>query len=273
MGIPTNTTVHTPLYFILRKFPQTIPNLKKKTVEKILNLERRAICGSESVIFLSDDMRQEVSKDIEFHHISNIHKMYNPCDIPEEVHYEAFKQSPVRILYFGRLEERKGVHLLPNILSVFKQKGIALELNIAGEDSNFKNHSMFTFIKQQFSDLDLNIRYYGKLSKVDLGNLILENSIVIVPSLYDNSAFAAQEAMAYGRMVLCSDKGGTSEYVGNNGLTFDPLSNQSIIDMVEQFKKMDRLKLGQSAREFSLNNFSKYSYANHYLKIVNNALS
>ena len=108
LGIPTNTTVHTPLYFILRKFPQTIPNLKKKTVEKILNLERRAICGSESVIFLSDDMRQEVSKDIEFHHISNIHKMYNPCDIPEEVQYEAFKQKPCQNTLFWKVGRKKG---------------------------------------------------------------------------------------------------------------------------------------------------------------------
>ena len=89
--------------------------------------------------------------------------------------------------------------------------------------------------------------------------------------LYDNSAFAAQEAMAYGRMVLCSDKGGTG-ICRKQRIDLDPLSNQSIIDMVEQFKKWI-VKLGQSAREFSLNNFSKYSYANHYLKIVNNALS
>jgi len=272
LGIPINTTVHTPLYFILRKFPKTIPNLKKKTVEKILNLERRAISGSNSVIFLSDDMRKEVSKDIEFTHMSNIQKMYNPCDIPEEIHYEAFKQKLVRILYFGRLEERKGVHLLPNILSIFKQKGIGLELNIAGEDSNYKDDSMFAYIKNQLSVLDLKIRYYGKLSKVDLGNLILENSIVIVPSLYDNSAFAAQEAMAYGRMVLCSDKGGTSEYVGTNGLTFDPMSKKSITDMVDQFEKADHLKMGRAAREFSIKNFSKSSYANQYLKIVNNAV-
>ena len=120
--------------------------------------------------------------------------------------------------------------------------------------------------------MDLKFRYYGKLSKVDLGNLILENSFVIVPSLYDNSAFAAQEAMAYGRMVLCSDKGGTSEYVGTNGLTFDPMSKKSITDMVDQFEKSDHLKMGRAAREFSIKNFSKSSYANQYLKIVNNAV-
>ena len=235
-------------------------------------MERRAICGSGSVIFLSDDMRKAVSKDIEFPHNSKIHKMYNPCDIPEKIHYEAFKENPFRILYFGRLEERKGVHLLPNILSIFKQNGISLELNIAGEDGHFNNHSMFAHIKKQLCDLSLNFHYYGKLSKFDLGNLILENSIVIVPSLYDNSAFAAQEAMAYGRMVLCSDKGGTSEYVGKNGLIFDPLSNKSIIDMVDRFEKADHLTMGRAAREFSIKYFSKYSYANHYLKIINNAI-
>ena len=46
----------------------------------------------------------------------------------------------------------------------------------------------------------------------------IENAIVIVPSLYDNSAFAAQEAMCFGRFVVCSHNGGTKELVKDNGV-------------------------------------------------------
>lgn len=271
--VPINTTIHTPLYFILRKFPKTIPEIKKNTISKILDIESQAINASQSLIFLSNDMRNEVSNDIEINNLTSIYTMYNPCKIPETIHYDAFRQHKLNILYFGRLEERKGVHLLPQIFSIFQKHQIDFELNIAGNDSTYKGLSMLKYLEREFLNLNINYNYFGFLDKEELGNKILENSIVIVPSLYDNSAFAAQEAMSYGRFTICSDRGGTSEYVGENGLIFDPESNDSINSMVKKLENINRLETAKNARRFSIENFSDKTFVKQYLKIIKDALS
>jgi glycosyltransferase involved in cell wall biosynthesis len=272
LDVPINTTIHTPLYFILRKFPKTIPEIKRNTISKILDIENQAINASQSLIFLSNDMRNEVSKDIEINNLTSIYTMYNPCKIPDTIHYDAFKQHRLKILYFGRLEERKGVHLLPQILSIFQKQQIDFELNIAGNDSTYKGSSMLKYLEGEFLNLNINFNYFGFLDKDELGKKILENSVVIVPSLYDNSAFAAQEAMSYGRFTICSNKGGTSEYVGEYGLVFDPISRQSTDSMLEDLKKTNLLDVAMRARNFSISKFSNSLYAERYLQIIKNAL-
>jgi glycosyltransferase involved in cell wall biosynthesis len=199
--------------------------------------------------------------------------MYNPCKIPETIHYDAFKQYKLKILYFGRLEERKGVQLLPQICTILQKNQIDFELNIAGNDSTYKGSSMLKYLEKEFLNFNINFNYFGFLDKDELRKKILENSIVIVPSLYDNSAFAAQEAMSYGRFTICSDRGGTSEYVGDNGLLFDPESNSSIECMVQKLENINRLEIAKNARRFSLENFSAKTFVEQYLKIIKNAVS
>ncbi len=273
LDIPINTTIHTPLYYILRKFPKTIPEIKCNTISKILDIESQAINASQSLIFLSNDMKTEVSKDIEINHIRSIYTMYNPCKIPEKIHYDAFNQNKLNILYFGRLEERKGVQLLPQIFSILQKNQIDFELNIAGNDSTYKGSSMLKYLEKEFLNYNINFNYLGFLEKKELGKRILENAIVIVPSLYDNSAFAAQEAMCFGRFVVCSHNGGTAEYVQRNGLVFDPQSNHSIQEMTNLLKITDLRKVASNARDFSVMNFSSHKYTEKYLEIINYAIN
>jgi glycosyltransferase involved in cell wall biosynthesis len=131
---------------------------------------------------------------------------------------------------------------------------------------------MLKYLEGEFLNLNINFNYFGFLDKDELGKKILENSVVIVPSLYDNSAFAAQEAMSYGRFTICSNKGGTSEYVGEYGLVFDPISRQSTDSMLEDLKKTNLLDVAMRARNFSISKFSNSLYAERYLQIIKNAL-
>ena len=273
LDIPINTTIHTPLYFILRKFPKTIPEVKRDTISKILDIEAQAIQASNSLIFLSNDMKNVVSKDIEINNIKSIYTMYNPCKIPETIDYDAFEQTKLKILYFGRLEERKGVHLLPKIFAIFQKNQINFELNIVGNDSIYNGESMLIYLKKEFSKLNIKFNYFGFLEKNDLGEKILQNAVVLVPSLYDNSAFAAQEAMCFGRFVVCSDKGGTAEYVGRNGLIFDPQNEHSIQIMANSLKINNLREIASNARDFSVLNFSNHKYTEKYLKILSYAIN
>jgi glycosyltransferase involved in cell wall biosynthesis len=79
--------------------------------------------------------------------------------------------------------------------------------------------------------------------------------------------------MSYGRFTICSDRGGTSEYVGENGLIFDPESNDSINSMVKKLENINRLETAKNARRFSIENFSDKTFVKQYLKIIKNALS
>ena len=70
-------------------------------------------------------------------------------------------------MYFGRLEERKGVHLLPQIFTSFKHQ-IDFELNIAGNDSIYKGSSMLKYLEGELLNLNLDFNYFGFLNKDEL---------------------------------------------------------------------------------------------------------
>ena len=133
-----------------------------------------------------------------------------------------------RILYFGRLEIRKGVlPLIEKSVSLW-EKGVEFELVLMGSDTDYfpMGESVGSFIKKRYrkwiDDKKLVLipqkRYEAVLEEIKRA------WAVVIPSLWENFPNTCIEAMSLGRVVLASKEGGQAEMIdrdGENGFVFD----------------------------------------------------
>lgn len=130
-----------------------------------------------------------------------------------------------RILYFGRLERRKGVHLLLPALAGLLRRGIDAELVLLGGDTPTGpgETSMRAALEAQVGDaLQGRVHFEEARGRAALGDAITTAQVCCFPSLWENFPNVCLEAMAVGCPVVASDAGGMAEILehGRSGLLF-----------------------------------------------------
>src|SRR5262249_50612735 len=196
----------------------------------------------------------------------------NPCHIPERIDFSAFESNPCSFLFVCRLEPRKGVQLLPAALRIVWRQFPRVTVTLIGQDIYYKvaRLNMSEFLKQECGDRENQLFFLGWRPKPEVDAITQLHPYVLVPSLYDNSAFAAQEGMAHGRCVLCSDSGGTKEYVGEAGYVFkandaESLAKAMLTGLLEREKS---LLLAKQAAEKARRFFARERFASEFVREV-----
>lgn len=160
---------------------------------------------------------------------SPIITMRNP--LPLDTRYELCDTDEGYVLYFGRLAAEKGVKTL-----IDAAKRIGCRLIIVGTGP------MEAELKAHAAGID-NIEFKGFQTGDALKDYIRNSRCVVLPSeWYENGPYSAMEAMAMGKPLVVSAKGGLPELVddGQNGYICD----QSEHALAECLSKM--LALSQS---------------------------
>lgn len=130
----------------------------------------------------------------------------------------ALPRDRLLIFFSGRMERRKGIHLLKEIAAfVLARHDVILVL--AGQD-------LFRYVERELlphlgsRPLRGSVRYLGKLDAPDVRSCLRQADIFLIPSLWENCPYACLEAMAAGRGIVSSDAGGLPELIhdGINGL-------------------------------------------------------
>jgi len=127
--------------------------------------------------------------------------------------------QPLHIVYAGGLAWQKGVHVL--VTAVNQLPHDAVKLTIAGDPDAFPEYSRSLRQLAQHPQIHLP----GKLDRSQLWALLGEADIVVVPSLWHETAsLIIQEAFAAGTPVVASRIGALPERVndGVDGLLFPP---------------------------------------------------
>ena len=122
------------------------------------------------------------------------------------------------ILFSGRLERRKGIHLCGEIVSKTLAQRSATFV-FAGDD-------LFDYWKGtllpgwETQKLQGSVRHLGRLSLDEIRSGLRESDIFLLPSLWENCPYSCLEAMAAGCAIVASDQGGVPELIrhGENGL-------------------------------------------------------
>ncbi len=156
-------------------------------------------------------------------------------------------RSPV-FLYVGRIEERKGIHLLLQACSILQQNGSQFSLLIAGRGP--QQAELMAYCRDR--DLEDRVMWLGFVDYRQLGMYFERADVFVFPSLEDTWGTVVPEAMAFGKPVLSSKWAGASELItdGIDGWVCDPHSPEEMARLMQ--RAIDRPELvtqmGQAAK-------------------------
>jgi glycosyltransferase involved in cell wall biosynthesis len=162
----------------------------------------------------------------------------------------ALPEDRLLIFFSGRMERRKGVHLLKEIAArVLTRFDVVLAM--AGQDLfRYAEGELLPYLRSQ--PLAGSVRYLGKLEAPDVRSCLRQADIFLMPSLWENCPYSCLEAMAAGRAVVSSDAGGLPELIqdGVNGLLARSGDVESFVSCLERLIEDRNLRerLGAAAR-------------------------
>ena len=248
---PTVVRFHSPARLIMQFYD--VPKLDIAVCSWIEDIAiRHATSLTSCSSFLADEVRHNMGVS------RHITVMGNGIDLP------LFDQEPIAdlterygiprgqitILFAGRMERRKGIHLCAEIVEMILSQYDVTFL-FAGEDIfGYVDNTLKPTLEGK--QLAGSFRYLGKLGLTELRDCARAVDIYLLPSLWENCPYSCLEAMASGRAIVCSDQGGMPELIdhGFTGLlatSQDPASYaQHLIQLIESSAL--RQTLGEAAR-------------------------
>ena len=184
------------------------------------------------------------------------------------------------IVYFGRIEYRKGVDILLNSFSELAVNNKNLKLFIVGDNTkSFRTKNQFEDFFGLLKSLDIpesirnRIYIIPGISDKKFLFLVLKSikGIAVFPARYEPFGYVVIEAMAMGYPVIVSSKVGSSYIIkdGDNGIVSHPNSDhiKAAISKCIKLPKRELHKIGEQAQLTIKNNFILGSVKEDYLTI------
>lgn len=164
------------------------------------------------------------------------------------------------LLYFGRLERRKGIHILGAALPQILDAHPTLKVVFVGEDLMFEGRSMVDVIRELAMPHADRLVFFPRMSQRDLFPIIRAARLVVLPSLWENLANTCLEAMQLGRPVVATWGCGFEEVIedGVSGFLTPPGDVEALAARVcaalddEAFAERVGKASEQRAAEFSV---------------------
>ncbi|MFZ0384588.1 MAG: glycosyltransferase [Solirubrobacteraceae bacterium] len=153
---------------------------------------------------------------------------------------------PLRILYAGRLERRKGVHNLVRAVTGMERSD--LRVTLLGQDTQTAplGASMRQQLRLAIAD-DERLELHPARAHDAMAETIRDHDLVIVPSLWECWPYAALEALHLNRPVLATPVGGLAEIVaeGESGWlasgTAAEAIEEALLTVLEQPERLQEL--------------------------------
>jgi len=167
------------------------------------------------------------------------------------------------ILYFGRLEERKGMITLAKALSGVFKKYPDIKVVLAGKDMSYRNAKMSDYIKEKNKKYLKNIIFTGDLKKDKMYSVIAASQLVVLPSRWEAFGFVCLEALAFGKVTIATKGSGFSEIIEDSvsGYLVNPDKpkelTQKIIHCLSNDMSLIRRNARARSKRFSVENISK----------------
>lgn len=248
---PTVVRLHSPARLIMPFYDVRPTDIRLCSVA-----EERGIRGAGSITscsrFLAGEVRAKLGVRSEIRVIPNgidVELFDGSEQVDFRERFELPKDRPM-ILFAGRMERRKGVHLLREIAgAILERHEVALVL--AGQD-------LFDVVSKDLRpylggrQLKGSFHHLGKLDLDSVRSGLRQCDIFLLPRLWENCPYSCLEAMAAGRAIVSSDQGCMPELIldGENGLLARNGDASSYIDAIEKLLGDPTLRerLGQAAR-------------------------
>lgn len=185
--------------------------------------------------------------------------------VPKEVAKIDEIDGGIKLLYIGRLEKRRNVTFLVDVLKALSDKGIKISLVIVGDgDSEYKD-MLFEYIEQ--SGVKDRICYIEKLEQKYLSLVYNRCHIFLLPTYYEIFGMVLLEAMYFGKLVITTKNGGSDMLISNgkDGIVVDEFDvNKWISAIVFNYGEEEICK---NAREKIVNNFTWDAIADKFIDV------
>lgn len=265
--IPTVLSLHTCAGLMLDSHPEWPEDTDyfQQHVLPVIKAERQAVQRSQMILANSKAIMRDISAlyglslfDLPHavvpHGVDDIPAPKNLLQDRIDSHREV--QTPLRVLFLGRLETRKGVaHLVP-VLDELLTADQNVIVDLVGkwvDDLNFR------LVSRLLEKHPGRVTWHGFLSDAHLDALMRRSDIFFAPSLYESFGLIYIEAMRYAIPCVAYATGGIAEVVENNVDGFlAPLGDQKAL-----YQYLARLvddsdlrnRMSQSARRNFLKRF------------------
>ncbi len=267
--LPTVVRLHTPQSkFIAERYHNLTPSFDQEFVAMI---ERLAMVSADVITSPSEDMADYVASDMSYPR-NQIHIVRNPVNV-EKFNPEGPKalaeDGNLKVLFVGRLEERKGIHYLieavPKIVKAFPKVSFV----IIGADTNNARGQTSTLAELQALVAQCgctdNVSFIPYVPLAQIPDYYRSAAVSVVPSLYDNAPCTVLEGMSSGKPVVTTSAGGSKEYVvhGESGLVVAPKDAAALAAVISDLllDSQKRLSMGANARKRILEHFDPIQLA------------
>jgi hypothetical protein len=263
---PLVTRVHTP-------YEEVIKNFGWKW-----NWDRKLSCMLEEILLRRSDM---VTFSTSIYARSFIEKMNLNSKIrviPLGIEISDAKQredrssemKPLNVLFVGRLEKRKGIHILFEVIPTVIEKLKQVEFTIVGRDTffqqdekSFKSPEGKNFRSEFYEKLPPEIKgkvhLVGEVDKGKLEEYYKNCDVFVAPSLHETFGFVYLEAMSYGKPVIGCKVGGVPEVIKDSetGFLVEPGNSYQLAEAIVKILKDPKLRfeMGINARRRVMETF------------------
>lgn len=147
-------------------------------------------------------------------------------ELPEQL------QGGDYLLYFGRLEERKGVHILGAALPAVLAAHPTLKAVFLGDDLSYRGGSMREAIQAMNVEHAERLIFLPRMPQSELFPILRAARLVVLPSLWENLANTCLEAMQLSRPVIATRRCGFEEVIedGESGFLVEPGDVEDLTD-------------------------------------------
>jgi glycosyltransferase involved in cell wall biosynthesis len=187
---------------------------------KLLSLmEEFWLWRAKKIVAITNSMKKLIK---EFYRVrlQNIPVVHNPLSLAN-FHRDKEGEKEDFFIFIGRLEFRKGPHILVEAIPYVIKEFPDVRFYFIGKDCGMKG-----YLESKISEFNCgkNVIFYEHLPREEIFSFYKKALACVIPSLWENFSYVMLEAMALKCLLVVSEVGGLSEVItdGKNGFTFRP---------------------------------------------------
>lgn len=158
--------------------------------------------------------------------------------------------SQRRLLYVGRLELRKGVDVLLDVLAALVSRVPGVQVDVVGDDPDGLGAA---WREGAGAELQSAVHFHGQVSDASLHDHYRDCGVLVIPSRFESFGLPIVEAAMWGRPSVASEVGGMVELVedGVTGRLVPVADHAALLDALVDLLLDDgqRDEMGRRARQ------------------------
>ncbi|GEP01875.1 glycosyltransferase [Methylobacterium haplocladii] len=260
---PLVTSLHTTLSFYLESHSYRLEDetFMETFARPMLALEQRLFVESPAILANSKAIIEQIEQSYGVSFDSQAIEIVAhgqedwsafPVQLPAPV-----PDGALRLLFVGRLEERKGIDVLLEMLPALLEAHPELVVDVVGNDTLASGqgetyrelfetrHATQAFLPR--------VRFHGEVEEAELLGFYKACDLFVAPSRFESFGLILLEAMVFGKPVIACRAGGMTEVVehGVTGLLAEPGDAPSLAAAVETLvgSAPMRARMGRAGRE------------------------